>query len=146
MGITQITAKRSTCLKHSMGAVLVKDKRILTTGYNGAPRGVEHCSDTSCMRDDQGIYDGENLELCKGLHAIQNAIIQGAILGVPIRGSVLFTTHPPCITCAKMLINTEVEKIITAREYPLLMPSGDELAHEMLLEANISMQKWEEQP
>ncbi len=141
MGITHITAKRSTCKKDKMGAVLVKDKRILTTGYNGAPKGIKHCTGIGCLRDERAIPEGRNLEICRGLHAIQNAIIQGALIGVAIKGSILFTTHPPCITCAKMLINADVEKIITAREYKAPLTTSDELALEMLKEANIDIEK-----
>ena len=136
MGITQITAKRSTCLKEHMGAVLVKDKRILTTGYNGAPKGVKNCLDRgSCLREEMGIPSGQRHEMCRGLHAEQNAIIQAAYHGVNIKDSVIYSTTQPCVQCAKMIINSGIKKIYCFETYP------DDLALELLNEAGIDIIK-----
>lgn len=135
MQIARVVATRSTCLRRQVGAVLVKDKRILTTGYNGAPRGLPHCLEVGCLREQLGIPSGERQELCRGLHAEQNAIIQAAYYGVSIAGATLYCTHQPCITCAKMLINAGIEKIIYEEAYP------DELAEKMLREAGVELIK-----
>ncbi|MBC7327604.1 cytidine/deoxycytidylate deaminase family protein [bacterium] len=133
MQIARVVATRSTCLRRQVGAILVKDKRILATGYNGAPRGLPHCLEVGCLREQMGIPSGERQELCRGLHAEQNAIIQAAYYGVSIAGSTLYCTHQPCITCAKMLINAGVQKIIYEQPYP------DELAEQMLKEAGVEL-------
>lgn len=117
MDIALLVARRSTCLRRTVGAVIVKDKRILTTGYNGAPTGLRHCSDAGCLRNELKVASGERHELCAGLHAEQNAIIQAAFHGVSIRGATLFCTHFPCAICAKMLINAGVEMIYYRYEY-----------------------------
>lgn len=135
MQIARVVATRSTCLRRHVGAVLVKDKRILTTGYNGAPRGLPHCLEVGCLREQLGIPSGERQELCRGLHAEQNAIIQAAYYGVSIEGATLYCTHQPCITCAKMLINAGIKKIIFEEPYP------DELAEQMLREAQVELIK-----
>lgn len=135
MEITQLVAKRSTCLRRSVGAILVKDRRILTTGYNGAPSQLPHCSETGCLRDKLGIPSGERNELCRGIHAEQNAIVQAALHGVNIQGSTLYVTTQPCVVCAKMLINAGIVEIVTSGEYP------DALARELLVEANVPVRK-----
>jgi dCMP deaminase len=135
MEIARVVATRSTCLRRQVGAVLVKEKRILTTGYNGAPRGLSHCLEVGCLREQLGIPPGERQELCRGLHAEQNAIIQAAYYGVSIEGATLYCTHQPCITCAKMLINAGIKKIIFEEPYP------DELAERMLREAKVEIIK-----
>jgi dCMP deaminase len=135
MQIARVVATRSTCLRRHVGAVLVKDKRILTTGYNGAPRGLPHCLEVGCLREQLGIPSGERQELCRGLHAEQNAIIQAAYYGVSIEGATLYCTHQPCITCAKMLINAGIKRIIFEEPYP------DELAEQMLREAKVELIK-----
>jgi dCMP deaminase len=135
MEIARVVATRSTCLRRQVGAVLVKEKRILTTGYNGAPRGLPHCLEVGCLREQLGIPPGERQELCRGLHAEQNAIIQAAYYGVSIEGATLYCTHQPCITCAKMLINAGIKKIIFEEPYP------DELAERMLREAKVEIIK-----
>lgn len=137
MELTEIVATRSTCLQEQMGTVLVREKRVLTTGYNGAPAGMKHCEEVGCLRE--GLPPDQEAELCRGLHAIQNAIIQGAVSGVPIKGSVLYTTHAPCITCTKMLINSFVTNIISLRDYPRPLTTTDQLAVDMLEEAGIEM-------
>lgn len=117
MNIAELIAKRSTCLRRKVGAVMVKDKRILSTGYNGAPKGVKHCEEVGCLRERLGILSGDRQELCRGVHAEQNAIIQAALYGVSILGATLFCTHLPCFICAKMLVNVGIEKIYYKQEY-----------------------------
>jgi dCMP deaminase len=134
MQITQLVSSRSTCLRRQVGALLVKDKNILATGYNGVPRGITHCEVTGCLREQLKVPSGERHELCRGLHAEQNAIIQAASHGVSIFGSTLYCTDSPCIICSKMLINAGVKEIIYGRGYP------DELSLEMLSEAGIIYQ------
>jgi dCMP deaminase len=132
MTITREVSTRSTCVRRACGAVIVKDRRILATGYNGTPKGVPHCGDVGCIREVRGIPSGSHHELCRGIHAEQNAIIQAALHGVAIDGSVIYTTHQPCVLCAKMLINAGVTEIIFGAPYP------DPLSEEMLAEAGIS--------
>ncbi|MBW2145522.1 MAG: cytidine/deoxycytidylate deaminase family protein [Deltaproteobacteria bacterium] len=136
MEITQLVAKRSTCLRRQVGAVLVKDKRILATGYNGAPMGLRHCAEIGCLRAQQGVPSGERHELCRGLHAEQNAIIQAAYHGITIKGSNLYCTNQPCIICTKMLINSGIVRILFLDGY------ADPLARGMLEEAGISVQRY----
>jgi dCMP deaminase len=131
MAIAQLVAERSTCLRRNVGAVIVKDKRILATGYNGAPSGIAHCDEVGCLRETLKIPAGERHEICRGIHAEQNAIIQAATFGVNIKGSIVYTTHQPCFICTKMLINAHISKIIYQKEYP------DKLAIDMLKEAQI---------
>ena len=135
MSIAQLVATRSTCLRRAVGAVLVKDKRILATGYNGAPTGIRHCIETGCLRERLQVKPGEKHELCRGLHAEQNVIIQAAYYGVMTHGTTLYSTHKPCIICTKMLINAGVKKIVFLEGYP------DALADEMLAEANIELER-----
>lgn len=131
MSIAELVAERSTCLRRQVGAVIVKNKRILATGYNGAPGGVAHCADIGCLRGKMGIASGERHELCRGVHAEQNALIQAATFGVSVSGATIYTTHQPCFICTKMLINAKIEKIVYKKEYP------DALAVGMLKEAGI---------
>jgi dCMP deaminase len=133
MDITLLVAKRSTCLRRAVGAVLVKDKRILATGYNGAPSGVRHCSETGCLREQLKVASGQRHELCRGIHAEQNAIIQAAYHGVSVRGASLFCTNQPCSICAKMIVNAGITRICYASGY------ADELAREMLAEAGVEL-------
>jgi len=135
MSIAELVAQRSTCLRRKVGAVIVKDKRILTTGYNGAPAGIKHCEEVGCLRGKMGIASGERHELCRGVHAEQNAIIQSATFGVNISGAVIYTTHQPCFICTKMLINAHIAKIIYKKAYP------DRLAIGMLKKAKIPFVK-----
>jgi dCMP deaminase len=130
-------ASRSTCLRRQVGAVLVRDKRILATGYNGAPRGVSHCLDIGCLREQMGIPSGERQELCRAIHAEQNAVIQAAIHGVAIEDATLYTTLHPCVLCAKILINCGVREIHYVEGYP------DELSRELLAEAGVVLIKEE---
>jgi len=118
MEIARVVAKRSTCLRNKVGALLVRNKRILSTGYNGAPRGLEHCLDVGCLREERSIKSGTRHEICRAVHAEQNAIIQCALHGVSTEGATLYCTHQPCILCAKMLINAGVRKVVFEQAYP----------------------------
>lgn len=135
MEITSVVAKRSTCLRRQVGAILVKDKHILTTGYNGAPKRLAHCAETGCLRQQMGISSGERHELCRALHAEQNAMIQAANLGISIEGSTLYSTTAPCSLCAKMLINAGVVRVVFAGDYP------DERAMEFFQQAGVEVQQ-----
>ena len=138
MEIATMVSSRSTCIRRRVGAVLVKDKRILATGYNGPPSGLAHCEDVGCLREKLGIPSGERHEICRGLHAEQNAIIQAALHGVSIRGAQLYTTTFPCIICSKMLINAGIREIFFGEGYP------DGLSADLLEEAGIKLVKLEE--
>lgn len=131
MDIARLVARRSTCLRRQVGAVLVKEKNILATGYNGTPSGITHCAEVGCLRQKLGVPSGERHELCRGLHAEQNAIIQAAKHGVNIAGSTLYCTNSPCSICSKMLINAGIARIVYLEGYP------DSLSQEMLQEAGI---------
>lgn len=129
--IAHQVAERSTCIRRKVGAVVVRDKRLLATGYNGVPVGITHCDIRGCLRDQLGIPSGERHELCRGTHAEQNALLQAARYGTPIDGSIIYVTTQPCIQCAKMLINAGITEIIYKGDYP------DPLARELLDEAGI---------
>jgi len=131
MDIAALVAKRSTCLRRSVGAIVVKDKRILSTGYNGAPSGLRHCLEIGCLREELNVASGERHELCRGIHAEQNAIIQAAYHGVSVRGGDLYCTNHPCSICAKMIINAGIRKIFFQSGY------SDPLASELFREAGI---------
>jgi len=131
MRIAMLAATRSTCLRRQVGAVIVKDKRVLSTGYNGAPAGLEHCLDIGCLREELGIPSGERHELCRAIHAEQNAIIQAATSGTSIEGATLYCTTSPCVLCAKVLINSGIKEIYAAGGYP------DDLSRQMLDEAGV---------
>ncbi len=133
MEIAKLIATRSTCVRRKVGAIIVKDNRILTTGYNGTPTGIRHCLDRGCLRDELNIPSGERHELCRGMHAEQNAIVQAASHGVSIESGEIYCTNQPCIICAKMIINAGIKKIIIGNSYP------DELASEMLNEAGLKV-------
>ncbi len=135
MGITALVAKRSTCLRRSVGASIVKDKRILSTGYNGAPSGLKHCLEIGCLREKMNVASGERHELCRGIHAEQNAIIQAAFHGVSIRGASLYCTNLPCSICAKMIINAGLVRIYYLDGY------ADSISSQLLDEAGIEVIK-----
>lgn len=135
MRIAMLAASRSTCLRRQVGAVIVKDKKVLATGYNGSPTGLAHCLDVGCLREEMGIPSGQRHELCRAIHAEQNAIIQAATSGVSIKGGVLYSTTFPCILCAKMLINAGIREIYVAEGYP------DELARKMMDEAGVTVHR-----
>jgi len=133
MEITRLVARRSTCLRRHVGAVIVRDRRILATGYNGAPKGLAHCSEIGCLREKLGVPSGRMQELCRGLHAEQNAIIQSALFGVSIENSQIYTVNQPCVVCAKMIINAGIKRIVFDEAYP------DPLAEELIKEAEIEL-------
>ena len=133
MDITHLVATRSSCMRRQVGALLVKDRNILATGYNGVPSGITHCEATGCLRAKLGVPSGERHELCRGLHAEQNAIIQAAKHGTTINGATLYCTTMPCIICTKMIINAGIKTVIYGEGYT------DELAREMIAEAAIEV-------
>jgi len=137
MEIARQVATRSTCLRRHVGAIIVRDKRILSTGYNGPPKGLRHCDEVGCLREQLGIPSGQRQEICRGLHAEQNAIIQAALHGVSVEDGTVYVTHQPCITCAKMIINSGIVRAVSASTYP------DELSRGMLDEANVALEVWE---
>jgi len=136
MRIAQLAASRSTCLRRQVGAVIVKNKKVLATGYNGAPSGLTHCLETGCMREQMGIPSGQRHELCRAIHAEQNAIIQAATSGVSIEGGTLYSTTFPCILCAKMLVNAGIREIYVTEGYP------DELSKQMMEEAGVVVHRF----
>ncbi len=133
MRMAFLVSERSTCLRRNVGAIIVRNNQILSSGYNGAPKNVPHCEETGCLREQLHVPSGERHELCRGVHAEQNAIIQAAINGTSIRNSSLYCTHHPCSICAKMLINAEIRAIYIANDYP------DKLAKQMLKDAEIDL-------
>jgi len=135
MAITILVSKRSTCIRRSVGAVIVKDKRILSTGYNGAPSGIAHCIEVGCLRDQLKVPSGEKHELCRGIHAEQNAIIQAAFHGVSIKGATLYCTNQPCSICAKMIINAGIKNIFYQEGY------DDSMSRQMLKDADVDLIK-----
>ncbi len=138
MEIATLVSSRATCLRRRVGAVIVKERNILSTGYNGAPSGITHCEVTGCLREKLNVPSGERHELCRGLHAEQNAIIQAAYHGVSIKESTIYCTNLPCSICAKMIINAGIRKIVYRDGYM------DELAREMLEESGIVVERFEE--
>ncbi len=135
MDIVELVSRRSTCLRRKVGAVLVRDKRMLATGYNGPPAGIRHCSEVGCLRDQMSVPSGERHELCRGLHAEQNAIIQAALHGVSTKGATIYCTNHPCIICSKMIINSGIVSVVYTENY------HDKLAEEMLREAGVGARK-----
>jgi dCMP deaminase len=133
MEMAHLIATRSTCLRRKVGAVIVKDKRVLTTGYNGAPKGLEHCEKTGCIRQQRNVPSGERHELCRGVHAEQNAIIQAAVFGVSIEGSTIYITNYPCSVCAKLMLNAGLGEVVYDGDYK------DDLALQLLGEGNIKV-------
>ena len=115
--IASVVAERSTCRRHHIGAVAVRDKHILATGYNGAPSGLQDCLELGCLRDERGIPSGERQELCRGIHAEQNVIIQASLHGVSLEGSTIYATHTPCVLCAKMLVNAKIKRYVSFGRY-----------------------------
>jgi dCMP deaminase len=133
MDITRLVANRSTCLRRKVGAILVKNKRILATGYNGVPSEIEHCEVVGCLREKMSVPSGERHELCRGLHAEQNLIIQAAFHGIAINESILYCTNKPCVICTKMIINAGITKIYYEDGY------DDTLSEEMCAEKNVEL-------
>ncbi len=135
MEMAELTAKRSTCLRRQVGAVIVQNRHIIATGYNGAPKGIAHCAERGgCLREELGVPSGERHELCRALHAEQNAIIQAATLGQSIEGGSIYITHQPCVICAKMIINAGIKRVVVRQGYP------DELSVTMLAEAGLAIE------
>ncbi|MDD5428437.1 MAG: cytidine/deoxycytidylate deaminase family protein [Candidatus Omnitrophica bacterium] len=133
LSIADLVSKRSTCLRRRVGAVLVRDKRILATGYNGAPSGVKHCAETGCIREKLKIPSGQRHELCRGLHGEQNAFLQAALHGTSLKGASLYSTTQPCIICAKMIINAGIREIVIKGDYP------DKMSKDLLREAKVKV-------
>ncbi len=131
--LADLVATRSTCLRRQVGAVLVKNERIISTGYNGAPRGLEHCLDIGCLREEQGIPSGHRYELCRGVHAEQNALINAAYYGISTSEAVIYCTNQPCIICARMIINAGIIRIVHRGNF------DDDLAIKFLKEAGIEL-------
>lgn len=136
--MAQVVAGRSTCLRRQVGAVMVKDKQILSTGYNGSPSGLQHCEEVGCLRQSLGVPSGERHEICRAVHAEQNALVQAAKHGVAITGADLYTTHQPCVLCTKLLINAGIKRVVYIHSYP------DELAVKMAGEAGLNLVKFGE--
>jgi dCMP deaminase len=133
MEIAHLVKTRSTCIRRQVGAVVVKDKRILSTGYNGAPTDCKHCTEIGCLREALKVPSGERHELCRALHAEQNAIAQAAAHGIALQGATIYVTHQPCSLCAKLIINAGLSHIIYEGDYP------DTLSAELLKEAGIEI-------
>lgn len=136
MEIVELIKTRSTCDRRKVGALIVKDKRILATGYNGAPAGCKHCSEIGCLREKLNVPSGQRHELCRAIHAEQNAIVQAAQSGTSVSGGTLYVNTQPCVLCAKMAINAGIKKIIYKGDYP------DQLSLELLEEAGIELMKF----
>lgn len=139
MEMTKLTATRSSCLRRHVGAVLVKYTRVIATGYNGAPAGVTHCEVTGCLRQKLNVPSGERHELCRGLHAEQNAVIQAALYGVSTEGATLYCTTKPCSICTKMIINAKITKIVYEEYYE------DSLADELLKDTDIRILQYKKE-
>ncbi len=129
--IAAVVAERSTCRRHHVGAIAVRDKQILTTGYNGAPAGLKDCLELGCLRDEQSIPSGERQEICRAIHAEQNVIIQAALHGVSLERSTIYCTHTPCVLCAKMLVNARIARFVSSGQY------SDETFYNLFREAGI---------
>lgn len=134
-----LAAKRSTCLRRAVGAALVRDNQLISTGYNGSPKGIAHCAEAGCLREQQNVPSGEKHELCRGVHAEQNAIIQAAINGSSTRGAELYCTHQPCSICARLIINAEIRTVYVAETYP------DALSEQLFREAGIDLIRFDVQ-
>lgn len=137
MKIAQDVSVRAICVKRKVGALVVKDNRILSTGYNGAPKGFAHCAEETCLRKQMQIPSGQRHELCRGLHAEQNAIIQAAVHGSSIEGGTMYCTYQPCVICVKMLINAGIVRLVYSGGYP------DELAAQMLKESKLQITQYQ---
>lgn len=131
MMLAAVTATRSTCLRRAVGAVIVRDRQIISTGYNGAPKGTPHCAETGCLRAKLKIPSGERQEMCRGSHAELNAISQAASVGVSTAGADLYCTHAPCAYCTKAIINAGIKRVVYLYDYP------DDLARALRDEAGL---------
>ena len=136
MEMAELAATRSTCMRRNVGAVIARDKHAIATGYNGAPQGTDHCEDIGgCIRQKLGVPSGQRHEICRALHAEQNAIIQAAKMGNAVEGGTIYVTHKPCVICAKMIINAGIKRIVIKEDYP------DEMSEGILAEAGIKCVK-----
>ena len=135
MKMAALVAERSTCLRHNVGAIIVKDKRIMATGYNGAAKGVKDCLEQGCLRNQLNIPSGTRHEICRAIHAEQNAIIQGAYHGINLNGGIMYCTHTPCMICAKMIVNSGIKRIVSYQDY------SDQSARDFLKEAGVELEK-----
>ncbi|MFC2005786.1 cytidine/deoxycytidylate deaminase family protein [Chloroflexota bacterium] len=131
--IASVVAERATCRRHHVGAVAVRDKHILTTGYNGAPAGLRDCLELGCLRDEMNIPSGERHEICRGIHAEQNVVIQAALHGVSLEGSTIYCTHTPCVLCAKILVNAKIKRFVSFGKY------NDDTFFDLFKEAGIDI-------
>jgi dCMP deaminase len=138
--IASVVAERSTCRRHHVGAVAVKDKHILATGYNGAPSGQKDCLELGCLRDELNIASGERHEICRAIHAEQNVIIQASLHGVSLEGATIYVTHSPCVLCAKMLVNAKIKRFVTFGSY------NDDSFVDMFREAGIEFELHKKPP
>lgn len=138
--VASVVAERSTCRRHHVGAVAVKDKHILATGYNGAPFGLKDCLELGCLRDEMNIPSGTRHEICRGIHAEQNVIIQASLHGVSLEGAIVYVTHTPCVLCAKMLVNAKIRRFVTFGEY------ADDAFTDLFKEAGIEFEVRERPP
>lgn len=138
MNMLEVIKTRSTCIRRQVAAVIVKDRQIISTGYNGSAKGLRHCEEVGCLREIMNIPSGQRHELCRGIHAEQNAIIQASLHGVSIEGADIYITCSPCVLCSRMLINAGIKRIIYRGDYP------DDLAMDMLKEAGIELVKYED--
>lgn len=136
MAMASLASERSTCLRRKVGAVIVRDKQVISTGYNGAPKNMPHCGDVGCLREELGAESGTRHELCRGVHAEQNAVIQAAVFGTSVKGGTLYTTHHPCVLCVKIVINSGIERIVYKEGYP------DDLAERMMMESGIEIERF----
>ena len=136
MEMANVAKKRSTCLRRQVGAVIVKEQRILSTGYNGVPTGIKHCDEVGCLRKKLNIPSGERHELCRGLHAEQNAIVNAANFGVSLKGATLYCTTQPCLICTKMIINAGIKRVVYEEGYP------DNISLQMLEESNVELERY----
>lgn len=136
MRIAHLVKERSTCLRRKVGAVLVKNKHILSSGYNGAPKGLPHCAEVGCLRQELNVPSGQRHEICRGVHAEQNAVVQAAVFGVSTRGATLYVTDFPCSICAKMIINAEIKEIVYDAEYE------DHVSRGLLEQAGVKIRKY----
>ena len=135
MEIAEVVSKRATCLRRGVGAVIVKNKQILATGYNGTPKGMPHCAEVGCLREQLNVPSGKCHELCRGIHAEQNAVVQAAVHGVSVDGATLYCTNQPCVVCSKILINAGIQRIVYRDPYP------DKLAEEMLAASGMQVER-----
>ena len=138
--IASVVAERATCRRHHIGAVAVKDKHILATGYNGAPSGAKDCLELGCLRDEMNIPSGTRQEICRGIHAEQNVIIQATLHGVSLEGSTIYATHTPCVLCSKMLVNAKIKRYVSFGKY------DDNAFIDLFKEAGIHFEKRNKPP